>query len=556
MQQLPGATPAQRPTGDLSATVGAAQAGDLDAFAALVRRFQDMAYGIAYAYLGHRERAQDAAQEALVQAWEGLAALREPAAFPAWLRQIVVRRCARQLPPPGGATLPLDLAARLPDSAAGPDQAAEARELEAAVRAAIAQLPEHERLATTLYYVADYSQAEIAAVLGVPVTTVKKRLFAARRRLKERMLHMVGDALHQSRPSRQERFALGVQALAAVKKGDADSLAALLARDPTLVDVREDNQPLLFVAAMYGYGGRTKRHAPLVDLLKRHGAGQDIFAAAYLDEPDRAATLLAANPSLARAVDAAGLTALHHAAERGALQVARLLIDAGADVNARDSRGEAPIDRAGHAGPWKERPATDIVRLLLDHGAEVDVFQAAALGDVDRLRRLLDADPHLATARDEKGRSPLYEAAHNLHLDAVNLLLERGAALEAQTEWGETPLSTAVAHSWDVGGPQVVARLLAAGATPSLRDALCLGDLPRVRAFLTAHPERLAERWWDETPLHVAARWGHPDLCAYLLDLGHDPNPLDGQGNTPARLDALWRRADTVTFLESHGAHR
>ena len=248
------------------------------------------------------------------------------------------------------------------------------------MRAAIAALPEPQRLATTLYYIAEYSQSEVAAFLGVPVTTVKKSLFAARRRLKERMLTMVEDTLHQQRPSREDRFALTVQALAAVKKGDAGALAPLLRRDPSLVDAVEDGQPLLFVAGMYGYGGRTRRYAPVVDLLKAHGAGRDIFSAAYLDEPPRAAALLNADPGLARATDATGMTALHHAAERGATEVARLLIAAGADVNARDAQGEAPLDRASHAGPWKSAPATQIVRLLLDHGATIDVFQAAAPG--------------------------------------------------------------------------------------------------------------------------------------------------------------------------------
>ena len=136
----------------------------------------------------------------------------------------------------------------------------------------------------TLYYIAEYSQSEVAAFLGVPVTTVKKRLFAARRRLKERMLTMVEDTLHQQRPSREDRFALTVQALAAVKKGDAGALDALLRRDPALVDAVEDGQPLLFVAGMYGYGGRTRRYAPVVDLLKAHGAGRTSSRPAYLDE--------------------------------------------------------------------------------------------------------------------------------------------------------------------------------------------------------------------------------------------------------------------------------
>ncbi|MBI3970800.1 MAG: sigma-70 family RNA polymerase sigma factor [Chloroflexi bacterium] len=549
-------TAARLPAHDVAAVVGAARDGDLAAFGELVRRFQDMAYAAAYAFLGDHHRAQDAAQEAFLAAFVDLPHLREPAAFPGWFRQIVLRQCGRQVRGRVKETLPLLHAAGVADDAPDAARLVEARETETAVRAAIAALPEHERLATALYYIAAYSQAEIAAFLGVPVTTVKKRLFAARRRLKERMLSMVEDTLHQQRPSREERFAATVEAITAVKKGNVAALTTLLDRDPTLVDAQDparDNQPLLYVAAVYGYSGRIKRYKALVDLLLARGAGQDIFAAAYLNDSARAKALLAADPSLARARDAAGMTALHHAAERGATSVARLLIEVGADVDARDGRGEAPIDHASHSGPWKPGPAKQIIRLLLDHGATVDVFQAAAMGDVARLRGLLDEDPQRVNARDEKNRTPLYEASHNLHFEAVELLLERGADVEVCTAWGETPVSTAIAHSWDKRGPEVVARLRAAGATLSLRDALCIGELERVKELLAEAPKRLHERSWDETPLYIVAGWGHPHIAAYLLELGHELNPRDYLGNTPATLAANFGKEEMAAWLQARG---
>jgi RNA polymerase sigma factor (sigma-70 family) len=540
----------------LAAVVGAARSGDLGAFGELVRRFQDMAYAAAYAFLGDHHQAQDAAQDAFIAALTDLPKLREPAAFPGWFRQIVLRQCGRQARARARAALPLALAAQVADAAANPGRLAEAREAEAAVRAAIAALPEHERLATALYYVGDYSQAEVAAFLGVPVTTVKKRLFAARRRLKERMLGMVEGALHERRPSREERFAATVQALAAVKRGDAAALAALLDRDPSLIDAQEDHQPLLYVAAMYGYSGRTHRHQAVIDLLRARGAGQDVFAAAYLDDPARAAALLAADPSQARARDAAGMTALHHAAERGATDVARRLIEAGADVDARDGDGETPLHHASHAGPWKPGPALEVVRLLLDHGAAVDVFLAASLGDVERLRALLDEDPERVHARDAHGSTPLFHAAHNLHPAAVNLLLERGADVHARRTDGQTPVSTAIAHSWDVGGPEVVQRLREAGATLDLRDACALGDAARVQELLAAAPERLHERSWGETPLHIAARWGQFEVAAALLAAGHAIDATDDEGHTPAGLAARFGNSKMAAWLEARGGVR
>jgi DNA-directed RNA polymerase specialized sigma24 family protein len=67
----------------------AARAGDGHAFAALVRAYQDIAVAYATSLLGDYHLAEDAAQEAYAEAHPALPALREPAAFPAWLRTIV-----------------------------------------------------------------------------------------------------------------------------------------------------------------------------------------------------------------------------------------------------------------------------------------------------------------------------------------------------------------------------------------------------------------------------------------------------------------------------------
>jgi cytohesin len=188
--------------------------------------------------------------------------------------------------------------------------------------------------------------------------------------------------------------------------------------------------------------------------------------------------------------------------------------------------------------------------LLLAYGARIDVFQAAALGDVVRLRALLDAEPQRLRARDAHGATALYHAAHNLHLGAVELLLERGADVEAHTPPGQRPISTAIAHSWDAGGPEVVRRLLAAGATLDLRDACAVGDVARVRELLAEAPARLHERSRGETPLHIAARWGHIAVAEALLAAGHDPNVRDEHGNTPAELAARFGKTEMAAWLE------
>ncbi|HMN27716.1 MAG TPA: sigma-70 family RNA polymerase sigma factor [Caldilineaceae bacterium] len=215
----------------------AARAEQQQAFAEIVQRFQDLAFGAAYAVLGDFHLAEDAAQESFLTAWRHLDQLRQPAAFPGWFKRIVLTQCNRLT---RGKKLELVSLEAIVDVAApavgvDPHLAAEASEQRAEVAAAIQTLPEHERMVTALFYISDYSQNEIAAFLEVPVTTIKKRLFSARQRLRERMLTMVRETLHEKRPSRNEQFADTValfnealEAFVARVKQDRYIIAAIL----------------------------------------------------------------------------------------------------------------------------------------------------------------------------------------------------------------------------------------------------------------------------------------------------------------------------------------
>jgi RNA polymerase sigma factor (sigma-70 family) len=190
-----------------AAIVERARAGDREAFTRLVGRFQAMAYGYAYSILGDFALAEDAAQEAFLEAHYKLGDLRQAAAFPGWFRRIVFKHCDRITRRRRIQTVSLDtlaleaLAAETRGEVAsrspGPQEALERRETQEDVRRAIRSLPPGQREATTLYYIAGYSQREVAAFLDLPLSTVKNRLSAARKRLKERMIAMVETTLHQ-----------------------------------------------------------------------------------------------------------------------------------------------------------------------------------------------------------------------------------------------------------------------------------------------------------------------------------------------------------------------
>ena len=195
---------------DLKILVTQAQTGDLKAYTALVRRFQDMAVGYAYSLLGDFHLAEDAAQEAFVGAYQDLPKLREPTAFASWFRRLVAARCSRFTRRKRIAAVPLDAVDEIAAGDDGPDREVERGELVEKVLEAVQTLPEAERTVLTLFYMGEYPQREIGAFLNVPVTTVKNHLRSARGRVRERTMAMVQDELRGKRPSQDEKFTVGV----------------------------------------------------------------------------------------------------------------------------------------------------------------------------------------------------------------------------------------------------------------------------------------------------------------------------------------------------------
>ena len=173
--------------------VRAARGGDKAAFAALLVRHRPLLLALCRKALGEAALAEDAAQEAALQAMLGLDRLRRPEQFGPWLAGIglnVCRRWRRERSREawswevvqGGRSGPEPIATE-----AGPEEAAEAAELGEWVRRAVAGLPAGQRAAVLLVYLAGLTQAEAAAHLGVEVGAVKSRLHKARATLRRRL---------------------------------------------------------------------------------------------------------------------------------------------------------------------------------------------------------------------------------------------------------------------------------------------------------------------------------------------------------------------------------
>src|SRR5262249_48928857 len=155
--------------------------------------FQDMAVAYGYSLLRDLQAAEDASQEAFLEAFRDLAKLRQPEAFPGWFRRIVFKQCDRLRRRKGVPTGPLQLLGDQAREAVDPVDELEQREWQDQILRAIDTLPEHERETVLLYYMSGYSHQEVGKFLNVPVSTVKKRLHSARGRLRERLLLAVED---------------------------------------------------------------------------------------------------------------------------------------------------------------------------------------------------------------------------------------------------------------------------------------------------------------------------------------------------------------------------
>lgn len=145
-----------------------AAGGDLAAFAVLVREHQSALRRFTRRLAG--DEGDDIAQEAMVKAWRAIGQYRGDAAFPTWLQRIALRlyldrRRTAPAPVPEPAIPPAD-----------PDQ-------RIAIDAALAALPERERIAAVLVFAEGHSHGEAAGMMGVPLGTLKSLVARARTRL-------------------------------------------------------------------------------------------------------------------------------------------------------------------------------------------------------------------------------------------------------------------------------------------------------------------------------------------------------------------------------------
>ncbi|MCW5729376.1 MAG: RNA polymerase sigma factor [Alphaproteobacteria bacterium] len=171
--------------------MGRVATGDHAAFRALVDRHVARATALAYRILGRRAEAEEVVQEAFLRVWTTAPRWNlDGALFRTWFSRVLTNLCIDRRRRP--RMDPMEAAGDPADPSPGADAAIEERQRGALVAAAMAELPERQRVALALCYWQEMSNIEAAEVMQISVGAVESLLVRARRSLKEKLAHRLG----------------------------------------------------------------------------------------------------------------------------------------------------------------------------------------------------------------------------------------------------------------------------------------------------------------------------------------------------------------------------
>lgn len=278
---------------------------------------------------------------------------------------------------------------------------------------------------------------------------------------------------------------------------------------------------------------------------------------------------------------------LHFAVRENRREVVRFLLEQGADPMC-GGLGFRPVYKPCGPGnhQWlfdvaRERGYAEVLALLEAKVAEKhkimpegESLAAMIRGrDQDQVRATLDARPDLIDAADTSGNQPLHWAVMTRQMPLIDLLLQRGADIDAMRPDGARPLDLTNGDYWYRGWQDVprealrrhevlIGYLLARGAEYDISTAAQLGDLERVRTMLDENPALVnavppSTGYYNGVPIRCSAGAGHLEVVKLLLERGADPNqpePVAPHGGAlhEAIGDQHW---EVVTLLLEHGAN-
>ncbi|HZO44389.1 MAG TPA: ankyrin repeat domain-containing protein [Xanthobacteraceae bacterium] len=325
--------------------------------------------------------------------------------------------------------------------------------------------------------------------------------------------------------------------IAAVHNGDVDDVRDLIKAHPDLAGrinepLFDFQQPAIHIARgnvamldlliahgadinakstweMGGFGILETATPEQLPVLLERGAAIDVWSAARFGMADRLRALLTSDPSLVNAKGGDGKRPLHYAAN---VEIAQILLDHGAEIDALCD------DHLSSAAQYLVSEHPDVARFLIARGARSDILLAAALGDVDRVRRHLDEDPDSVRMRVSQDWFPMVDTAKN-----------GGHIYQWTLGFHVSAFDVARKH-----GHRAVLDLLLARTSPldRLLDALWNGDLAAADAILAASPKLI-----EQAP---------PNATRLVADAARN--------NKTAAVDAMLARGFPVTATSQHGA--
>ena len=198
----------------------------------------------------------------------------------------------------------------------------------------------------------------------------------------------------------------------AIKQGNRQTVSDLLTAQPDLANAHTPEGLSAVLLATY------YRQPDIAKLIVEHGATLNLFEAASVGQLATVQSILAAQPDLINAYAPDGFFPLALAAFFGHADIVKFLLDHGADV--QQAATNAQRVNALHAASANRH--LDICRMLIEKGIDVN-------------------------AKQEGGFTPLQEAAHNGQLELVDLLLEHGADARTKNDQGQTALDVARASN-------------------------------------------------------------------------------------------------------------
>jgi 7,8-dihydropterin-6-yl-methyl-4-(beta-D-ribofuranosyl)aminobenzene 5'-phosphate synthase len=243
---------------------------------------------------------------------------------------------------------------------------------------------------------------------------------------------------------------------------------------------------------------------------------------------DAVKTILEKDADLLEARNSDNLTPLLLASIHGQTEIARFLIEKGADIHAGDNENSTALHNASAQGH------SAVLLLLIDKGARINqcdgngmtaLHFAASYGHPECAELLLEKGANV-NAREINGRTPLFFNARQGNKQIFQLLLDKGALVDVYNNFDRSPLVYAL---W--GGRKEFARqLISMGADINKKDT-----------------EGYA-------PLHTDCIVGRPVYARLLVEEGADIELADNNGHSPLQLAAYHNRGDIVVFLVESGA--